>query len=118
MTDLSIHTVTKQVDQETEQTVETEMDWEVSPDVDDTWRRLVAKSKSEECRCSVRLEVCFKNQICPNTIPVLMTGTGIYYYTFCFMFNFHGLFESGITDMCTGKFPLTLMGGCALAKCA
>jgi hypothetical protein len=65
------------------------MDWEVAPDVDDTWRRLVAKSKSGECMCSVRLEVCFKNQIFPNTIPVLMTGTGIYYYTFWFMLNFH-----------------------------
>ena len=52
--------------------------------VDDTWRRLVAKSKSEECRCRVRLEVCFKNRICPNTILVLMTRTGIYFSTFWF----------------------------------
>ena len=33
------------------------MEWEVAPDVDDTWRRLVAKSKSEECRCRVRRKV-------------------------------------------------------------
>ena len=40
--DRPIHPVTKQVDQETEQTVETEIEWEVSPDVNDTRRRLVS----------------------------------------------------------------------------
>ena len=43
-----IHPVTQQPDQVPEQAVEQEMEWEVAPDMDKNWRRMMAKSKKEE----------------------------------------------------------------------
>ena len=42
-------TVPKLSVQAPELAVEQEIEWEVAPDVDRNWRRMVAKSKAEEC---------------------------------------------------------------------